>query len=91
MSNILLAPTHKISERRAILFRVLDALLADPNCRYDFRGLYKVSADEEINWQARQTICGLIHTFPNEQVRDADNPPPAEVGSPNTEPVDNPT
>ena len=87
MSNILLAPTHKISERRAILFRTLDALLADPDCRYDFWGLYKVSADEEVNWQARETICGIIRTFPSEKIRDTNNSPP-EVESPRGETTD---
>lgn len=63
MPNLDKAPTHKIEDRKAILLRVLDALLADPDCRYDFRGFYRQTADETANWEARQTISQLSQTF----------------------------
>jgi hypothetical protein len=54
--NLLLCPTFKIEDRRAIVRRVLDALLADPECRYTFgRSEWKqLTPDEEGNWIARQ-------------------------------------
>lgn len=55
MSNILLAPTHKIADRKAIADRVLDALLADSNARYNTgRGEWRpLTEEEEANWVAR--------------------------------------
>ncbi len=63
MPNLDKAPTHKIEDRKAILLRVLDALLADPDCRYTFSGIWRITADETANWEARQTISQLSQTF----------------------------
>ena len=55
MANILLAPTHKIADRKMIAIRVLNALLADPSARYNIgRGEWRqLTEDEEANWTAR--------------------------------------
>jgi hypothetical protein len=66
MSNILESKTHKISDRRQILLRVLGALLLDPACRYFFRGEWKpLSADEQANWEARTFIQECLEDFPS--------------------------
>ena len=59
MPNIDKAPTRKIEDRKAILLRVLDALLADPNCRYAFSDIRRVTVDEIANWEARETVSRL--------------------------------
>lgn len=63
--NILDAPTYKLTARAAILERVLQALQADPLCRWDFKGSYRnLTEDEEANWDARTTVAQLLFTFP---------------------------
>jgi hypothetical protein len=40
-------------------------LLTDPDCRYDFKGGWRqLTADEHGNWEARELLIQLIHTFP---------------------------
>ena len=63
MPNLDKAPTHKIEDRKAILLRVLDALLADPNCRYAFSDIRRVTVDEIANWEARETVSRLSQSF----------------------------
>ena len=87
MPNLDKAPTRKIEDRKAILLRVLDALLADPNCRYTFSDIRRVPADEIANWEARETVSRLSQTF---KVA-THEPPPTEVESPDAEPIDDST
>ena len=63
MPNLDKAPTRKIEDRKAILLRVLDALLADPNCRYTFSDIRRVTVDEIANWEARETVSRLSQSF----------------------------
>jgi hypothetical protein len=64
-ANLLECPTYKLEDRRTILLRVLGALLTDPDCRYDFKGGWRqLTADEHGNWEARELLIQLIHTFP---------------------------
>lgn len=81
-------PTYKIEDRREILERVLQALLADPDCFYPVRGALKsLTPDEIANWEARESIMTLKRTF---KVA-SDVPPIAEIEPAHDEPVDQPT
>ena len=63
--NLLTCPTYKIEDRKTILNQVLDALLADPDCRYEFKGEWKqLTAGEQANWDARQSLTQIKQTFP---------------------------
>jgi hypothetical protein len=53
--NLLSAPMYKIEDRVTIIERVLQALLADPNCKYIFR-VKEFTPDEQSNWDARQEM-----------------------------------
>lgn len=65
MPNILNAPTFKLTDRAAILERILQALQSDSLCRWDFKGSYrKMTVDEEANWDARTTVAQLLRAFP---------------------------
>lgn len=65
MANILNSPTFKIEDRKAILARVQDALLASPDCRYPARGGWtRLTEDEDANWAAREIITQLHRSFP---------------------------
>lgn len=64
MSNLLEAPKFKIEDRKQILERVHEALIASPDCRLDFRGPWKkLTPSEADNWEARQTISSLLVNF----------------------------
>lgn len=65
MDNLLNHPTYKIADRRAILVRLMAALLRDDNCTYPGRGPWQKLTPEEIaNWEARETVVGLLRLFP---------------------------
>lgn len=84
-SNVADAPMFKITDRDILRKRILGALLADPDCRYTFRGDWKpLTADEQANWDARTSLSGSTASTPDE-------PPPTEVEPLHTEPIDNPT
>ena len=84
LGNLLDHPTFKISDRRAILQRIYDALLNDKDAMLDFKGTARYTPDETANWQSRQVIADLLLAFP------ANVPPPSKVETPNTETVDDP-
>jgi hypothetical protein len=86
IANLLEHPTYKIEDRRRILLRILAALLADPDCRYDFKSAWKYVEDEHANWDARESVIRLLRTFPVP----TDNPPPAEIEPPDGEAIDEP-
>ena len=57
--------TFKLEDRRKIALRVLGALLLDPDCRFDFRGIWvNLTIAEQANWDARQTLVDIIDAFP---------------------------
>lgn len=63
--NIFDAPTFKLSDRKALVSRVHAALIADPNCRFDFKGPFRApTADEFGNWEARQHFLKVSLAFP---------------------------
>jgi hypothetical protein len=63
--NLADAPTHKIADRREILNRVLDRLLASPDCRAVFNREWKpLNSDESANWEARTTISNALFSLP---------------------------
>lgn len=73
MPNILNAPTFKLTDRAAILERILQALQSDSLCRWDFKGSYrKLTEDEEANWDARTTVARLLFTFPASATADVE-------------------
>ena len=64
-ANLLECPRYKIEDRKTIVSRVLDALLANPDCRYSTRGGWvKLTADEQANWEARELLAGIKRSFP---------------------------
>ena len=87
--NLLSCPMFKIEDRKIMVTRVLDALLADPDCRYNLgRGTWRqMTADETANWEARELLVQIKRTFPVS----TDVPPPAEVEPLDGEPVDDTT
>ena len=64
LGNLLDHPTFKISDRRAILQRIYDALLNDKDAMLDFKGTARYTPDETANWQSRQVIADLLLAFP---------------------------
>ena len=87
-ANLLTCPMYKIEDRKAIVVRVLDALLAGPDCRYDFKGPWKkLTPDEQANWDARQSLVQIKQTFPMA----FNDPPSVEVELLNHEATDQPT
>ena len=88
MANILNSPTFKIEDRKAILARVQDALLASPDCRYPARGGWtRLTEDEDANWAAREIITQLHRSFPATEAA----APLLEVESAHDEPINQPT
>ena len=90
-ANLLDCPTYKLDDRREIITRVIDALFADPDCRYEFHGPWSGSwtapnHDQVANWEARELLLQIRRTFPTNL-----QPPPAEVEPLNTDTVDNST
>jgi hypothetical protein len=76
-ANLLNAPTFKISDRKVIVNRVHEALLADPDCRYDFKGMWLPTHAELGNWEARQHCLVVSQSYT-----------PAEPDSPSSLVVD---
>lgn len=64
LGNLLDCSTFKIADRKAILQRVYDALLASPDAMLDFKNQHRYTPDETANWQARQDIADLLLSFP---------------------------
>ena len=60
--NVADAPLHKLSDRWALLERVVQALLADADCRYTFRERW--TTDQLANWYARRDVLEAQHNFP---------------------------
>jgi hypothetical protein len=66
MPNLFNAPTFKLSDRRAILIRTLEALMADSACRWSFKGTWREpTLEERDNWNARESVAALIREFPS--------------------------
>jgi hypothetical protein len=67
MSNLADAKTHKLSDRRQILLRILGQLLLDRDCRYFLScGNWRpLTADQQANWDARSTIQTCLQDFPS--------------------------
>lgn len=88
-ANLLACPMYKIEDRRAIVSRILDALLADPDCRYTFsHGEWKsMTPDEVANWESRELLVRIRDSFPVA----SDEPPVLQVEPPHDEPVQDPT
>jgi hypothetical protein len=64
MPNLFNCPVFKISDRVAILERILTALQDDPNCRTSFKGTWRdLTPDETANWEARQNVLALLLLF----------------------------
>ena len=64
-ANLLECSTYKIEDRNVIVKRVLAALLADPACRYGFRGPWaKLTDDEQANWESRELLASIQRSFP---------------------------
>lgn len=77
-ANLLNSPTFKIEDRRILAERILNALLADPSCRCDFKGQWKQpTADEESNWISRQFFVQLKQSFP--VTAESDSPLPVDA------------
>lgn len=71
-TNLFNAPMHKLEDRKAILARVHDALLNDPDAQFNFKGEWRQPTHEQIgNWESRQAISKLSMSFP-------DSKPPVE-------------
>lgn len=49
-----------IKEGREILSRILESLLDSPDCYYPHRSAPAITADEQANWSARQTVSQLL-------------------------------
>ena len=65
--NLLSCPMFKIEDRKTMVTRVLDALLADPYCRYNLgRGEWRqMTVDEVANWEARQHFTQVSQSYPS--------------------------
>ena len=63
LDNLLDCPMYHIADRKALLQRVYDALIADPDAVLDFRGGHRYTAEEIENWQARQSVADILATF----------------------------
>jgi len=63
IGNLLDCPMYHIADRKAILQRVYESLIADPDAVLDFRGGHRYTTDEIANWQARQSVADILATF----------------------------
>ena len=63
LGNLLDCPMHQIADRKVILQRVYDALLADPDAALDFKGGHRSTADELANWETRQLVASALATL----------------------------
>jgi hypothetical protein len=77
-ANLLECLTHRIEDRKSIARRVLDALLADPDARMDFRTPWRpLTVEEEANWISREHFASLLHSFPEPTLLVIDSSIPA--------------
>ena len=61
LANLCECPMHRLEDRKALLQRVYDALLADAPAVLSFKGgMHRYTSDELANWHARQTIADLL-------------------------------
>jgi hypothetical protein len=88
MKNLLDQSVFKIADRRDMCQRVLDALLADPDCRYTFKPYRRPTPDEEGNWIARNLMVDAIDSYPVAPAPAPDGV--AEVPPEHVEPVEQP-
>jgi len=85
LGNLLDCPTHLVADRKAVLQRVYDQLIASPDAVLDFRGgLHRYDPDELANWTARQVIADALQAFP------ASAAPLSEPEPDHEEPVEEP-
>jgi hypothetical protein len=62
-ANLCNRPMFKIEDRKVMVQRVHAALLADPDCRYDFKGLWQYTPEEFGNWAARQHFLQVSMSY----------------------------